>query len=118
MENRLSFLEPGEASFSGVYREYLDFTLNRQLLSPETWADFARVYTADSDDADRGWRNEYWGKMMRGACLCYRATGNEELYALLRDTVEGLLQTQRPDGRISTYSPACQLQGWDLWGRM
>ena len=117
MENRLSFLEPGEASFSGVYREYLDFTLNRQLLSPETWADFARVYTADSDDADRGWRNEYWGKMMRGACLCYRATGNEELYALLRDTVEGLLQTQRPDGRISTYSPACQLSGWDLWGR-
>ncbi|MBR4537279.1 MAG: glycoside hydrolase family 127 protein [Clostridia bacterium] len=117
MENRLSFLEPGEASFSGVYREYLDFTLNRQLLSPETWADFARVYTADSDDADRGWRNEYWGKMMRGACLCYRATGNQELYALLRDTVEGLLQTQRPDGRISTYSPACQLSGWDLWGR-
>ena len=117
MENRLSFLEPGEASFSGVYREYLDFTLNRQLLSPETWADFVRVYTADSDDGDRGWRNEYWGKMMRGACLCYRATGNEALYALLRDAVGGLLQTQRPDGRISTYSASCQLSGWDLWGR-
>lgn len=117
MENRLQFLAPGEASFSGVYREYLDFTLNRQLLSPETWADFVRVYTAGSDDADRGWRNEYWGKMMRGACLCYRSTGNEELYALLRDAVGGLLQTQRPDGRISTYSASCQLSGWDLWGR-
>ncbi len=117
MENRLRFLEPGEASFSGVYREYLDFTLNRQLLSPQTWADFVRVYTADSDDADRGWRNEYWGKMMRGACLCYRATGNRELYALLRDAARGLLQTQRADGRISTYSASCQLSGWDLWGR-
>ena len=117
MDNRLQFLEPGEASFSGVYREYLDFTLNRQLLSPETWADFVRVYTADSDDGDRGWRNEYWGKMMRGACLCYRATGNEALYALLRDAVQRLLQTQRADGRISTYSASCQLSGWDLWGR-
>ncbi|MBQ6257866.1 MAG: hypothetical protein IJJ60_14840, partial [Clostridia bacterium] len=77
MENRLSFLEPGEASFSGVYGKYLAFALNRQLLSPETWADFVRVFTADSDDQDKGWRCEYWGKMMRGACLCYRATGNE-----------------------------------------
>ena len=117
MENRLSFLEPGEASFSGVYGKYLAFALNRQLLSPETWADFVRVFTADSDDQDKGWRCEYWGKMMRGACLCYRATGNEALYTLLRDAVRDLLQTQRADGRISTYSGQCQLSGWDLWGR-
>ncbi|MBR5110236.1 MAG: glycoside hydrolase family 127 protein [Clostridia bacterium] len=117
MEDRFQFLEPGAYAFSGVCREYLDFTLNRQLLSPETWANFVRVFTEDSDDADRGWRCEYWGKMMRGACLCYRAAGSERLYCLLRDTVKNLLQAQRPDGRISTYSPACQMTGWDLWGR-
>ena len=117
MENRAAFLAPGEYAFSGVYREYLDFALNRQLLSPDTWADFVRVFTADSDDGDKGWRCEYWGKMMRGACLCYRATGNEKLYRLLRDAVRGLLRAQRADGRISTYSASCQLSGWDLWGR-
>lgn len=117
MENRLSFPEPGEASFSGIYRTYLDFTFEHQLLSPGTWQHFVRVYAADSDDGDRGWRNEYWGKMMRGACLCYRATGDEALYALLRDAVRDLLRTQRADGRISTYSASCQLSGWDLWGR-
>ena len=104
-------------AFTGVYREYLDFALRRQLLSPGTWADFSRVFTADSDDEDRGWRCEYWGKMMRGACLCYRAAGDEALYALLESTVRDLLRAQRPDGRFSTYSAACQMTGWDLWGR-
>lgn len=117
MENRLQFLEPGEYAFSGAYGAYLDFALKRQLLSPQTWADFVKVFTEDSDDQDQGWRCEYWGKMMRGACLCCRATGNEALYLLLRDAVRGLLQTQRADGRISTYSAARQLSGWDLWGR-
>ena len=117
MENLLHYLAPGEMTFSGAYPDYLDFTLRHQLLSPSTWADFVRVFTADSDDPDRGWRCEYWGKMMRGACLCYRASGNETLYGLLRDTVLDLLRARRPDGRISTYSDACQFTGWDLWGR-
>ena len=117
MENRLRFLSPHDMQFSGAFQDYLQFTLDKQLLSPDTWSDFVRVFRSDSDDADKGWRCEYWGKIMRGACLCYRATGNEALYSLLRDTVEDLLAAQRADGRISTYSPGCQLSGWDLWGR-
>ena len=117
MENRLQFLPPQAMEFSGVCQDYLRFTLNRQLLSPDTWADFVRVFRGDSDDADLGWRCEYWGKMMRGACLCYMATGDEALYSVLLDTVRDLLTAQRPDGRFSTYSAERQLQGWDLWGR-
>lgn len=117
MENLLHFLAPHDMAFTGMYQDYLAFTLRRQLLNPDTWAAFVRVFTADSDDGDKGWRCEYWGKMMRGACLCYRATGNEALYGLLTETVKDLLTAQRPDGRISTYSEACQLTGWDVWGR-
>ncbi len=117
MENKLRFLAPLDMRFSGVFQDYLRFTLDRQLLSPQTWADFVRVFRSDSDDADKGWRCEYWGKMMRGACLCYRATGDEALLGLLVDTVRDLLAAQRADGRFSTYSSECQLQGWDLWGR-
>ena len=117
MENHCDFLQPGTMAFSGIYRDYLLFTLEKQLLRRETWADFVRVFRDDSDDADRGWRCEYWGKMMRGACLCYRATGDEDLYGLLRESVDELLAAQRPDGRFSTYSAERQLTGWDLWGR-
>ena len=117
MADLLHFLKPHDMDFTGDYRDYLAFTLRRQLLIPELWADFVRVFTEDSDDPDKGWRCEYWGKMMRGACLCYRATGDETLYGLLRETVRSLLDTQRDDGRISTYSASAQLTGWDLWGR-
>ena len=117
MENLLHFLAPHDMAFQGAYGRYLSFTLGHQLLDKETWEAFTRVFIADSDDQDRGWRCEYWGKMMRGACLCYTATGNEALYRLLRDSVQSLLRAQRPDGRISTYSAACQMTGWDLWGR-
>ncbi len=117
MENLLHFPAPGDLEAGGICRDYLDFTLDRQLLMPKTWEAFVRVFTEDSDDADRGWRCEYWGKMMRGACLCFRATGNLTLYGMLRDSVRALLRTQRPDGRFSTYSDACQFSGWDLWGR-
>ena len=117
MADLLHFLKPHDMDFTGDYRDYLAFTLRRQLLIPGLWADFVRVFTEDSDDPDKGWRCEYWGKMMRGACLCYRATGDETLYRLLRETVWSLLDTQRDDGRISTYSASAQLTGWDLWGR-
>ena len=117
MKDRFHFLKPRDMEFSGVYQDTLQFTLEKQLLSPGTWADFVRVFRSGSDDGDLGWRCEYWGKMMRGACLCYRATGNEDLYGLLCSTVRDFLTAQRDDGRFSTYSAACQLQGWDLWGR-
>ena len=64
MENRLRPLAPGDLSVEGVCRDDLAFPLGHQQPAPETWQAFVRVFTADSDDADRGWRCEYWGKMM------------------------------------------------------
>ncbi len=115
--NDLNWLSPGAARYTGPVRRYLDFTLNHQLLNEATWRSFVWVFRSDSDDGDLGWRCEYWGKMMRGACLVYRSCGREDLYAVLRRTVEDLLDAQRTDGRISTYSREKQLSGWDLWGR-
>lgn len=113
---RYQFL-PFSASFTGAQDRAVRFVTEKQLLDAKTWANFVRVYTYDSDDRDRGWRNEYWGKMMRGACLTYLYTGDEALYDTLTGAVKGLLKTQRADGRISTYSKEEQLTGWDVWGR-
>lgn len=108
---------PHAARYRGAMDETVRFVTEKQLLDARTWNAFVRVYTYDSDDADDGWRGEYWGKMMRGACLTYLYSGDEALYGALTDAVEGLLKTQRADGRISTYSARHQLNSWDVWNR-
>ena len=101
---RLEYLPIGASRYEGAPHFYVDFALQKQLKNPKTWAKFVEVFTENADDADLGWRCEYWGKMMRGASLIYTYSKDEELYAVLEDAVRALLRTQRPDGRFSTYS--------------
>ena len=73
------------------------------------------VYNCDSND--NGWRGEYWGKMMRGACLTYRYTRSQKLLSVLKKTVSDMLSVQDKFGRFSTYIVENELNGWDMWGR-
>ncbi len=113
----LNYLAAGAARYTGTAQRYVDFTMSHQLMNADTWRNFVRVFRDDSDDFDQGWRGEYWGKMMRGACLTYLYNKDEALYAVLEETVRDLLTAQRQDGRFSTYSEGAQLDGWDVWGR-
>lgn len=88
-----------------------------QLLDPALWARFVDQFRQTDADADGGWRGEYWGKMMRGACFTYAYTKNPALYRILRDTAEDMLTTQEPGGRISSYAPRHEMDAWDLWSR-
>ena len=117
MENQLRYLGFGEAKYRGAADDYVRFTMDHQLMDAATWRSFVEVFRHDSDVEDRGWRCEYWGKMMRGAALTYMYNGDEALYAVLEETVRDLLTAQREDGRFSTYASDYQLCGWDLWGR-
>ncbi len=98
----------------------IKFIESEQLLNAPLWAKFAAQFRNTAikvDDADNGWRGEYWGKMMRGACLTYQYTKNRELYEILRDTVYDMMANEDENGRISTYSIANQYNGWDMWCR-
>ncbi len=89
-----------------------------QLKDTRVWKKFVELFRHPGvDDADHGWRCEYWGKMMRGACFTYQVTEDRELYAVLRDTVEDMLTTQDSLGRFSTYTTDVEFHGWDIWGR-
>ena len=101
----------------GDFREYLRVISEKQLLNRELWKNCVGVFSTGIDDEDRGWRGEYWGKMMRGACLVYSVTKSEELYAVLTEAVEGLLKKQEASGRISAYSVKNEFYGWDIWAR-
>ena len=117
INNKFEYLDVAEAKYSGIVHDYVEITERHQLLDKRTWDKFVAVYTENSDDHDVGWRCEYWGKMMRGACLTYRYHGDEKLYEMLDYAVRELLKVQRDDGRFSTYSEEMQFNGWDLWGR-
>lgn len=87
-----------------------------QLIRPDLWSRFVQQFREDAD-YEAGWRGEYWGKMMRGACFVYSYTKNPKLYELLCQTVEEIITTADENGRISSYAVNHEFDGWDIWGR-
>ncbi len=63
------------------------------------------------------WRSEFWGKMIRGAILIAYTTQDEELKAILKETVYDMVSAQDENGCISTVAPEKQPGTWDMWGR-
>lgn len=103
--------------YDGFMDKAIKYIEKIQLLDGTLWARFVDQYKVDADNFDDGWRGEYWGKMMRGACLTYSYTQNEELYNILENSVKELMTCQKPDGRISTYAQGNEFKGWDMWCR-
>ncbi|MBR5987172.1 MAG: glycoside hydrolase family 127 protein, partial [Clostridia bacterium] len=114
---KLTYLPDGYQSYTDRSDDYVRFVLENQLLNETLWQKFVNVFVTREDAVDDGWRGEYFGKMMRGACLTYRYSPNEKLYALLKKTVRALIATADKEGRISTYPVSHEFCGWDLWCR-
>lgn len=114
----LNFPKAGESKLYGYAGSMVEFTIKNQLLDADKWALFVEQFRLQQDSENAGWRGEYWGKMMRGASLTYRATKNEKLYAVLVDTIKDMMSAQEPSGRISSYSVETEMRGgWDVWAR-
>lgn len=111
-------LPAGSNVFTGALMDSIRFIEEVQLLDADLWKLFVEQFRQGNvDNSDRGWRCEYWGKMMRGGCFTYQATGNRALYEALEATVRDMLTTQDELGRFSTYTPDREFDGWDIWGR-
>ena len=103
--------------FNGWLDKSLNLITDMQLLDADMWGLFVQQFRIDADIADAGWRGEFWGKMMRGACFVYSYSKDEALYNVLRDSVSDMMTAQDTLGRISTYSVEKEFDGWDLWSR-
>ena len=103
--------------FNGWLDKSLDFITDAQLRDSDMWRLFVEQFRVAADGADAGWRGEYWGKMMRGACFVYSYSKDEKLYNALKTTVCDMMQSQDNLGRISTYSEEKEFDGWDIWCR-
>ncbi len=108
----------GSHRYHGKAAEAVSHIEEAQLLDPALWALFvAQFRIGNVDDRDLGWRSEYWGKMMRGACFTYVCTQNEELYRVLEGSARDMLTARDRLGRFTTYSVEKEFRGWDIWGR-
>lgn len=112
-------LPAGSFDYRGPLDEAARFIEAHQLLDAPLFAKFVRVFTEEPklDSENLGWRGEYWGKMMRGGCITYAYTQNKDLLAVLTETAKDMMQAAEPDGRISSYDRAAELDGWDVWCR-
>ena len=110
-------LPQGSARWNGIIDRVNRRIAAQDILKPELWKIFVDQFRNLVDGGNNLWRCEFWGKMMRGACMTYQYTCDPELYAVLEDSVKDLLTAADERGRISTYSVETQLDGWDIWGR-
>ena len=117
MKSALRFPDAGEIKLGGYGGRMIDFTIENQLTDVDTWLILVDQFRLMEDGINKGWRGEYWGKMMRGASLTYRATKNAKLYTVLKETVQDMLTVQDEHGRFSTYTTDTEFQAWDMWSR-
>ena len=110
-------VSPSPCQYNGLMDTQARFIEQNQLFQQHDWELFVEQFKQHSDDEDNGWRGEYFGKMMRGACMTYQYTQSESLYMLLTQIVQQMLTAQDTDGRFSTYSTSKEFSGWDLWSR-
>ncbi len=106
-----------ETKYTGYVDKMIRFIESFRLSDPILWKRFVEQFRLHSDTADFGWRGEYWGKMMRGACFTYSYTKNSELYEILTKTVCEIMNSSDESGRISSYGVEHEFEAWDIWSR-
>ncbi|MBQ8233304.1 MAG: glycoside hydrolase family 127 protein [Lachnospiraceae bacterium] len=105
------------AAYNGFIDTAIRYIEDFQLLRTDLWARFVQQFKQEDADYEGGWRGEYWGKMMRGACFTYSYTQNPRLYKVLTDTVLDMMEAQEENGRISSYGAYHEFWAWDIWAR-
>ncbi len=115
-QDRLFTPAAGAVRWNGPIGEALRWVTQVQLNDELLWQRLEAPFGTGWDNGG-SWCGEFWGKLMRGACFVYAATGNEELYALLEVSARRLLTHQDEHGRIATLDTEHEFTGWDLWCR-
>lgn len=117
MESDCVFDADGEFKYRGIINKNIEFAVKHQAEDKKLWKLISEQFSKTPDDEDNGWRGEYWGKVMRGACKLYEYTKSDSLYAVLKETVADLISYADEYGRISCYSIEKEFNGWDVWAR-
>ncbi len=114
---KLKMNRAGTYSYCGIADRMARLVQSGQLKDRLLWTMLTDQFVGAADAHDMGWRGEFWGKLMRGACMTYIYTRDAELYDLLENSVRDMLENADVHGRFSTYSIVNEFNGWDVWTR-
>ncbi len=117
MKDFMKFPAAGQSTTKGYPGEMIKYTIDKQFSDKNLWKLTVNQFRTKPDGEDGGWRGEFWGKLMRAACLTYKATGNIKLYAEITESIKDMLTTQEKNGRFSTYALQYEFNAWDMWSR-
>ena len=102
--------------FSGALASHFD-RITRGLFCQ---IDFSKTVDMFRNTLDLFAAGEFWGKLMRAACIFYALTEDETRKDVICASMEDMLTVQSPDGEISCTPRASQpngTHGSDLWER-
>lgn len=117
MKDIMKFPSAGQVTTKGYPGEMIKFTVDKQFSDESLWKLTVNQFRTKPDGEDGGWRGEFWGKLMRAACLTYEVTNDAGLYAEITESVKDMLTTQEKNGRFSTYAEKYEFCAWDMWSR-
>ncbi len=113
----MKFIQSGETTIKGYAGKAIELIVKKQYYDKSLWKVTAEQFRLLSDSEFGDWRGEYWGKLMRGACMTYRVTRDKKLYSILTESVKYMLGFQDEKGRFSTYSVQNEFCWFDVWCR-
>ncbi len=116
IKDKLCALDVRDVQMHGIIDSKLRLVCEQTLkkIDMHALADYFRYRT------DAFATGEFWGKLMRAACMTYEYTRDEQLLTIIKAAVDDLLSLQDADGDLSTTKKATQPKGAcgsDLWER-
>ena len=116
IKDKLCALDVRDVQMHGIIDSKLRLVCEQTLkkIDMHALADYFRYRT------DAFATGEFWGKLMRAACMTYEYTQDQELLCIIRTAVDDLLSLQDADGDLSTTKKETQPKGAcgsDLWER-
>lgn len=97
----------------GFLGEKIDSCIQNGIMAAN-YSLFSIPFREKTDDGG-SWGGEFWGKWFTSAALAYRYEPKERYREILEQSVNELLATQSPNGRISSCND--DFGNWDIWGR-
>lgn len=106
--------ERNQMKWEGYVLDLIYESQEKMMKEPGVFEKLYNAHITKVDDNGLHWAGEFWGKLLRGGCLVYEYTQDEELYQILTDAVKHALDNRDEYGLMVSYSKENWFCGWDL----
>ena len=115
IQDKLVPLKPHDIKIDGYLGKKIDQCIQNRIMVQdlESLLDIFKIKLKDN----YGFNGEFFGKWSTAAALSIRYQPNQALQEKMDKAVGELINTQSPDGYITTYKKGDEFQMWDVWNQ-